>query len=437
MRSWFLSCAIVSAPFFYSALAEAQTALAQTQLLVDLRDDTDDDDERAVEAELGGLDLRLNSVQAREERLFIADVAPEDLPRLIAALKNDDRVEHAEENTVYSASFVPDDPRFGEQWSLKMVKATEAWDGATGKGAVVAVIDTGIAYKDFERFKQVEDLVGASFVDGYDFVNDRVEALDDHGHGTHVAGTIAQRTNNGKGVAGLAYEATLMPLKVLSASGSGTAADIADAAADAQAKPWKAIPSGAVTRRVALITAFAFTIVGLTLSATLGLHAWAIGVAGLSCGLVYDVWLKRTQFSWLPYAVAFPLLPIWVFVSTDSWSNRLWWVFPLGGVLGFALHLANQSPDIEGDRAAGAGGFAERFGEERAGQVACALFATCGLVATVVVGWGSARGLLTTGAVVVALVAATVVRRRGVTDGLFTALAVGSAAMAVLFLSAI
>jgi len=229
MRSWFLSCAIVSAPFFYSALAEAQTALAQTQLLVDLRDDTDDDDERAVEAELGGLDLRLNSVQAREERLFIADVAPEDLPRLIAALKNDDRVEHAEENTVYSASFVPDDPRFGEQWSLKMVKATEAWDGATGKGAVVAVIDTGIAYKDFERFKQVEDLVGASFVDGYDFVNDRVEALDDHGHGTHVAGTIAQRTNNGKGVAGLAYEATLMPLKVLSASGSGTAADIADA----------------------------------------------------------------------------------------------------------------------------------------------------------------------------------------------------------------
>ncbi len=217
----------------------------------------------------------------------------------------------------------------------------------------------------------------------------------------------------------------------------GLANDIADAAADAQAKPWKAIPSGAVTRRVALITAFAFTIVGLTLSATLGLHAWAIGVAGLSCGLVYDVWLKRTQFSWLPYAVAFPLLPIWVFVSTDSWSNRLWWVFPLGGVLGFALHLANQSPDIEGDRAAGAGGFAERFGEERAGQVACALFATCGLVATVVVGWGSARGLLTTGAVVVALVAATVVRRRGVTDGLFTALAVGSAAMAVLFLSAI
>jgi len=59
--------------------------------------------------------------------------------------------------------------------------------------------------------------------------NDRVEADDDNGHGTHVAGTIAQSTNNGYGVAGIAYQASLMPLKVLSNYGGGTVADIAEA----------------------------------------------------------------------------------------------------------------------------------------------------------------------------------------------------------------
>ena len=63
---------------------------------------------------------------------------------------------------------------------------------------------------------------------GYDFVNDRQNAADDHGHGTHVAGTIAQSTNNGFGVAGIAYEAQLMPLKVLSRGGAGTVSDISE-----------------------------------------------------------------------------------------------------------------------------------------------------------------------------------------------------------------
>lgn len=211
-------------------LLSPHLALAQSaQLLVDLHDDTDDDDERAVEAKLGGLDLRLNSIQSAEERLFIVDVPRERLAELVRAVAGDPRVSHAEENTLYTASYVPDDPRYGEQWNLPMIGAPAAWDHARGKGVIVAVIDTGIAYQDGPRFKAVEDLAGASFVDGYDFVHDRVEALDDHGHGTHVAGTIAQRTGNGRGVAGVAFEATLMPLKVLSAQGSGTAADIADA----------------------------------------------------------------------------------------------------------------------------------------------------------------------------------------------------------------
>ena len=86
----------------------------------------------------------------------------------------------------------------------------KAWQASKGKGVVVAVLDTGIAYEDNDDFVQVPDLKGAKFAKGYDFVNDDDHANDDHGHGTHVAGTIAQATNNKEGVAGIAFEATLM-----------------------------------------------------------------------------------------------------------------------------------------------------------------------------------------------------------------------------------
>ena len=115
----------------------------------------------------------------------------------------------------------PNDPLYVKQWNLHKIGAETAWDETKGSGVTVAVIDTGIS--------RVKDLQETKFVKGYDFVNNRVEATDDNGHGTHVAGTIAQSTNNGYGVAGIAYEASLMPLKVLSVTGGGTVADIAEA----------------------------------------------------------------------------------------------------------------------------------------------------------------------------------------------------------------
>ncbi|MEM1392639.1 MAG: S8 family peptidase [Cyanobacteria bacterium P01_D01_bin.50] len=113
------------------------------------------------------------------------------------------------------------DPYYSQQWHLHNINVEGAWDKTKGKGVTVAVIDTGVT--------QVRDLVETEFVKGYDFVNDREKASDDNGHGTHVAGTIAQATNNSHGVAGVAYEASLMPLKVLSDYGGGTIADIAEA----------------------------------------------------------------------------------------------------------------------------------------------------------------------------------------------------------------
>ncbi|MDY6937629.1 MAG: S8 family peptidase [Cyanobacteriota bacterium] len=115
----------------------------------------------------------------------------------------------------------PNDPMYSKQWNLQNIDVESAWQETHGEGITVAVIDTGVT--------QVPDLKETELVEGYDFVNDRTAADDDNGHGTHVAGTIAQSTNNGYGVAGIAYKAQIMPLKVLAASGGGTISDIAEA----------------------------------------------------------------------------------------------------------------------------------------------------------------------------------------------------------------
>jgi serine protease len=104
----------------------------------------------------------------------------------------------------------------------------EAAGRAGAEGVTVAVLDTGIAYRsDGPRFRKSPDFTANQFVRGYDFVaNDKVP-LDENGHGTHVAGTIAEKTDNGIGLTGLAYRAKLMPVRVLDAQGRGDAADIA------------------------------------------------------------------------------------------------------------------------------------------------------------------------------------------------------------------
>ena len=122
----------------------------------------------------------------------------------------------------------PNDPRYGEQWNFQVVKAEEAWEITKGKGVTVAVIDTGVAYGDSKKGKIARDFKETKFAKGHDFVNKDDIPYDDQGHGTHVAGTIAESTDNNEGVAGLAFESTIMPIKVLSAQGGGTSADIGE-----------------------------------------------------------------------------------------------------------------------------------------------------------------------------------------------------------------
>ncbi|MBI5546792.1 MAG: peptidase S8, partial [Deltaproteobacteria bacterium] len=197
-------------------------------LVVDFKDGTTkatyDSLERAW-----GVDVEFNSLEGVRSGITIGRIDPAQREAVLARIRQDANVEAAEVLYRYHRDFVPNDPRFKEQWNLQMIRAEEAWNVAQGEGAVVAVLDTGVAYEDQDEFRQVPDLKGARFVAGYDFVNDDEHPNDDHGHGTHVSGTIAQVTHNREGVAGVAYKAALMPIKVLDANGSGTSADIADA----------------------------------------------------------------------------------------------------------------------------------------------------------------------------------------------------------------
>ncbi|MDQ6775730.1 MAG: S8 family serine peptidase [Actinomycetota bacterium] len=113
------------------------------------------------------------------------------------------------------------------------VDAPDAWGNLIaagrpgGQGVVVAVLDTGIAYRTWHKYRESPDFTGTRFMAPYDFVAGTHYPLDHNGHGTLVAGTIAEATDNGLGLTGLAYGATIMPVRVLDSSGAGDAATIA------------------------------------------------------------------------------------------------------------------------------------------------------------------------------------------------------------------
>jgi serine protease len=187
----------------------------------------------------------------------------------IAALRRSPRVEYAVPDYIATASVtpppplreVPNDPGsidnppgppggwVSKQWNFLPwegpstpllptspggIDAVAAWEhlAAAGRpgaeGVTVAVLDTGIAYRALRpHFRISPDFSSGQFVKGYDFVDHDRVPLDENGHGTHVAGTIAEKTNNGIGLTGLAFKAKLMPVRVLDKQGRGRADDIA------------------------------------------------------------------------------------------------------------------------------------------------------------------------------------------------------------------
>jgi serine protease len=157
----------------------------------------------------------------------------------IAELRDNPRIEYAVPNHIARASqtFTPNDPGFRRQWNLFEpwgIGMPEAWSlaqatGPPGEGALVALLDSGVAFERYKRYRRAPDLRKRTFVKGYDFIDRDKHPNDVYGHGTHVAGTIAQATNNAVGAAGIAYGARIMPLRVLDSAGSGDSVAIAKA----------------------------------------------------------------------------------------------------------------------------------------------------------------------------------------------------------------
>jgi serine protease len=199
------------------------------EIAVDVQDDASPAEIDALGARYG-VTLRPNSAWSRtNDKLEVADVDPAREDAVVDAMSRDPRVEHVEPMAVYRETFVPDDPLYAsKQWHLRRVGAEKAWSYTCGQGVTVAVVDTGIACFDKGPFSRGTDLAGTRCEGGWNFVDDTREAYDDQGHGTHVAGTIAQTTNNGVGAAGLAFCASLMPVKVLNKQGFGSVANVAE-----------------------------------------------------------------------------------------------------------------------------------------------------------------------------------------------------------------
>ncbi|HEX5663793.1 MAG TPA: S8 family serine peptidase [Xanthomonadaceae bacterium] len=197
----------------------------------------------AVGADVVKADRKLDRVEA------------EALMRQIAANPN---VEYVEIDKLNKPVFTPNDTRFGEQFGFGTgaggTYATQAWDVTSGAGSVVAVLDTGITNHS--------DL-NANILPGYDFIIDTAVAADGNGrdsdpsdpgdayggypsswHGTHVAGTVAAVTNNSKGVAGMAFSAKVVPVRVLG-KGGGYDSDIADAVIWASGGSVSGVPANA------------------------------------------------------------------------------------------------------------------------------------------------------------------------------------------------
>jgi serine protease len=160
-----------------------------------------------------------------------------------ARLRLREDVKTATPNWIARTAVIPDDPgRSGAaggwtqlQWNflggIAGVNAPEAWDNLIeagrpgGRGVLVAVVDTGVAYRSRGRFRRSPDIT-RRIEPGYDFVDNDRFPLDHNGHGTHVASTIAEQVDNGVALTGLAYGATIMPVRVLDRRGEGDSAAI-------------------------------------------------------------------------------------------------------------------------------------------------------------------------------------------------------------------
>jgi subtilisin family serine protease len=209
---------------------------------------TDQQQEKAVKKAGGTIADKIDSIDGA-----LVSVDPGEVDSAAQELARQRTVQYVEPNYVVHSNRLPDDHLFGEQWALHNVgqnggtagadiHATDAWELTTGANVTVAVIDTGVDYTHGDLSPNIwnnpsdppngvdDDHNG--FVDdthGADFVSEDANPMDDAGHGTHVAGIIGAKGNNGAGIAGVNWDVKVMALKFLDKDGQGNTADAANA----------------------------------------------------------------------------------------------------------------------------------------------------------------------------------------------------------------
>lgn len=233
----------------FSAFFASTVIAAPVTLIVDFKDDTPKTQVRQASSDLGR-PLTKNSIMFSKTKITHIQVDSADVEKVMSRLKRRSDIQNVEVSQTYyitpqahhvhmetygvssqsgGAEFeVPNDPSYEKQmWHFNQIELPRAWKVATGKGIVVAVVDTGVTGPG-SKYPVMPDLRDTCIIEGYDFVADTTDAYDRNSHGTHVASTIAESTNNGVGGVGIAFGACILPVKVLSDQGSGTTADIAE-----------------------------------------------------------------------------------------------------------------------------------------------------------------------------------------------------------------
>lgn len=263
MRSFLILPVLAVAALVAAAPASSTTAppapgaaavpdVVPGEVIVGFEDGTSRSDAAGVRDEAGV--QRADALGPNAQQLDITD--GESVSETVAELRDQPGVAYAAPNyTTQVAGFIPNDPGRSSgdrgdwqklQWNFAGpagVGAPDAWRTAKrrgaegGSGVTVAVLDSGAAYLDRGRYERAPDLSGRRWVDGYDFIDGDRRAYDENydgdrrpnhgmGHGTHVAGTIRQATDNKRAVTGLAYRARVMPVRVLDVNGFGDTASL-------------------------------------------------------------------------------------------------------------------------------------------------------------------------------------------------------------------
>lgn len=216
--------------------ASPRRVYAPGRVIVKLADGGTEESLRALSARARGRSV----ARSAYADFVVVHVDPAvDVVQAAAELAAAPGVVYAEPDAIRYPSYVPNDPLYSLQWNFHKLGMERTWDINRGadSAVVVAVLDGGVAYLDKGNFREAPDLVGTNFVAPHDFIWDDDEPVDFGGHGTHVTGTIAQRTGNGLGVAGMAFNVSIMPVKTiadeideaLGAPNLGTSATVAEA----------------------------------------------------------------------------------------------------------------------------------------------------------------------------------------------------------------